>query len=388
MISAIGTPAVSNPIPVPITAPSGGVLSCTPTGAVTKCPPEADELSLSEPGSLTSSDGTYRRTSLNIRARSEVKTTDDGDVLALSQAKLRFRYDFKAADGTSIHIRVQANLNYSQTTDSEDGSQTTKLRAMMRVSMLQEHVSSGIAPLQETPDISAEAKEFISQAIDLFQQIVDATTSAFLDSDPLDGDSLIAGLVEAFNELSAAIDSMFVSPPADSETASPGEVVALLENAATNPSEVFAAAPTQTEEYPPIDVESASPSVVPPPSIVPSNGPETELLDVVGLGEPSALTNDILPVASEQEAASEGQEVAPATNEPSESFVGSVMTRVRLQMIESLRSLVDAFDSDSSGRQVSRSVFGASAQISARYSFRASDANDSLSNARGIDAQV
>ncbi len=174
---------------------------------------------------LTANDGTYQRTSLKIRVHSETAVADDGDVLARSQTKLRFRYDFEAADGTSIHIRAQASLNYAQTSDSEDGSQTTKLRVAARVSILQENVSNGLAPLQKTPDISTEAKDFISQAIDLFQQVIGATTSAFLDSDPLDGDNLIAGLVEAFNGLSAAIDSMFLSPPTDPEAAPPKKLL-------------------------------------------------------------------------------------------------------------------------------------------------------------------
>ena len=212
MTSTIGTPAVGNPISAPIAALSGGRLSCRSGSAGSQCAREADELSLSQPGLLTANDGTYQRTSLKIRVHSETEVADDGDVVAMSQTKLRFRYDFEAADGTSIHIRAQASLNYAQTSDSDDGSQTTKLRVAARVSILQENVSNGLAPLQETPDISTEANEFISQAIDLFQQVIDATTSAFLDSDPLDGDNLIAGLVEAFNGLSAAIDSMFPSP--------------------------------------------------------------------------------------------------------------------------------------------------------------------------------
>lgn len=388
MISAIGTPALANPISAPIAAPSGGTLPCRPSPAGTKSSPEADQLSLSQPGPLTSSDGTYQRTSLKIRVRSETKVADDGDVLALSQTKLRFRYDFKAADGTSIHIRVQANLNYAQTTDSDDGSQTTKLRATARVSILQKNVSSGVAPLLETPDTSAEAKEFISQAIDLFQQIIGATTSAFLDSDPLDGDSLIAGLVEAFNELSAAMDSMFLSPPAEPETVPSGEVIALLDNAASHPSEMLAAEPAQTEGTPAVDVESASPSAEPSQDTAPSNGSETSLAEVVSPGETPAPTHDAIPVTGPPEAASTSQAVAPATSQSSTTLVSSVMMRVRLQVIQSLRSLVDVFDSDSPSRQVSQSIFRASAQLSARYSLSRSDTNNSLSNANRLDTQV
>ena len=111
-------------------------------------------------------------------------------------------------------------------------------------------------------------------------------------------------------------------------------------------------------------------------------------MEAVGPEETPALTNDMLPVTGPPEAASAGQEVAPATNQPATTLVSSVMMRVRLQVIQSLSSLVDAFDSDSSSRQVSQSIFRASAQLSARYSLNVSDANDPQSLANRIDTQV
>ena len=238
MIQAIGTPAASNSMTVRSAPTSGNALSNAASLAGTHGLCEADELCLSQSAPQTLTNATYQRTSLKIRARSEVSTADDGDVRVMSQARLRFRYEFEAADGTRIRIRFQANLNYAQTTDSEDGSQFMRLQAAARVSILQENVSSGTAPLLDTPDISAASKQLMSQALDLFQQVVDATTSAFLDSDPLDGDGLITGLVEAFNQLSASIDSMFLPPPAALETVPSSEAVELLEQAAVEPGEV------------------------------------------------------------------------------------------------------------------------------------------------------
>ena len=101
----------------------------------------------------------------------------------MSHTKLRFRYDFEAADGTRIRIRAKANLHYSQINHSDEGSQSTRLRAKARILVLQENVSTGAAPLLETPEVSSEAKHEISQAIDHFYQITDAATSLFLDSD-------------------------------------------------------------------------------------------------------------------------------------------------------------------------------------------------------------
>ena len=224
MIQAIGPPAAGNSMTVRATT-SSNASSNASSLAGTNGLRGADELSLSQSAPQALTNATYQRTSLKIRARSEVSTADDGDVRAVkSQARLRFRHEFEAADGTHIRIRFQANLNYAQATDSEDGSQFMRLQAAARVSILQENVSSGTAPLLDTPDISAASKQLMSQALDLFQQVVDATTSAFLDSDPLDGDGLIAGLVDAFNELSASIDSMFLSPPVHSRRCHPAKL--------------------------------------------------------------------------------------------------------------------------------------------------------------------
>ena len=95
---------------------------------------------------------TYReRTSLQLRAQSQLQVTEDGQTLATAQAKLRFRYDFQAADGSTIQIRLQANLNYAQLTDADTESQTTKLRASLHISILQKNVASGVAPPAKRP---------------------------------------------------------------------------------------------------------------------------------------------------------------------------------------------------------------------------------------------
>ncbi|MHB8972431.1 MAG: hypothetical protein ACYC4N_18480, partial [Pirellulaceae bacterium] len=217
--------------------------------------------------------------------------------------------------------------------------------------------------------------------VDLFQQIIDVTTSAFQESNPLDGDSLIAGLVQAFNELSATIDSLFQSPSADPATVPPEEVVALLENAPADPSEVLTAEPAQSAVTPPAESESPATTAELSPDTAPSSGSESELVEAASSGETPAITNDVIPVTGPPDAAGADQEVAAAANQPTTTLVGSVMMRVRLQVIQSLKSLVDTFDTSSSSRQVSQSIFRASAQLSVRYSLSGSDANR-------IDTQV
>jgi len=209
-----------------------------------------------------------------------------------------------------------------------------------------------------------------------------------LDSDPLDGDGLIAGLVEAFNGLSESLNSIFLSPPADPEAVSSGEVVELLEQVASDPGEVLTAEPDQIEAVPPVNVEFEPLSGAPPQDIGQPSGPENERAENVGQGETSALENGVLPEAREQEGPNEGQDVEPATNEQSQPFVGSVMFRLRLQVIQSLTSLVGVFDSDLPSLLASQSIFRASAQFAARYNFSGPGVNDSLSHDSRTDAQV
>lgn len=379
MILAIGTPATSNPFFVPSTAPCGDTLSCAPGSTGVSCSREADELSLAQPGPLTAGDETYQRASLKILARSKMTVLDDGDVRFASRTKLRFHYDFEAADGTSIQIRAQANLSYSQTTDSEDGWQSSKLRATARVSILQANVSSGVAPLLQAPDISPDAKEIVSQALDLFQQVIGATASAFLDSDPLDGDSLIAGLVEAFNGLAAAIGSMSLSRPTDPAT---------LPQPTVDPSAVPAAEPAPTIVSLPVGTEPATAWQVPPQGEVPSDPLSAEPVETAVQEETPVVTNDVLLPSDLPEAAHADQQVAPATSRQSVTRVESVMMRVRLQMMQSLSSVVEAFDPEPSSLHVSRSMFRASTQLSTLYSISGTADNGSLSHANRIDTHV
>lgn len=321
MISAIGAFPARQAVSTSSTSLSSPTSSCGSSPAGTTCLPESDLLSLSQPGSLTSSVEAYQQTSLKILVRSATTATDDGAERVMAHARLRFCYDFVAADGTNIRIRAQANLDYSQFSDSDDGSQWTRLQAKARVSVLQENVSSDIAPLLETPDISTEAREIVSQALDLFQQVVGATTSAFLGSDPLDGDSLIAGIVDAFNGLTASIDSLFPPPATDLTAVPTGNGAELLAQATADPSAVLASASLPAE------------------------------------------TTQVVPDES-------------------------VMMRVRLRVIQSLSSIVDAFDADSSGQQAFRSMVKASAEITARFSVTGADAHDGLLQAAGIDTQA
>ncbi len=294
MISAIGAPVVSNPMLLPSAESSSEMPSNETSLAGPTSSTGTDVLSLSQPQPLATNDGFYQRTSLKIRSRSHVKITDDGQVRSMSHTKLRFRYDFEAADGTRIRIRVKANLHYSQFNDGDEGSQSTRLRVKAKVLVLQEGVSTGIAPLLESPEVPSEAKNGITQAIDQFNQITEAATALFLNSDPLDGDSLIAGLVDSFNGLSDSLKSMFLPQPTGSEAEPSKEVVELLAPSVSDSEELPTPKPAQIEAIPPVSIEAEPLPLpeAPPQDIGQSDVPENELAEVVGPEETSTVENE------------------------------------------------------------------------------------------------
>jgi len=364
MISSVGLPAAINPMPVLSTSPSKSALT----------------------------EGSYQRTSLKIRSQSQVRTTDDGQLLATSRTKLRFNYDFEAADGTKIRIHAVANLNYAQLADSDE--QSLKLRATAKISILQEGVASDLAPLSVAPEISDDAKKAISAGLDLFRQAMETATSLFLGSDPVDGDSLIAGAVEAFNGLSDSIGALF-APPAKIPTSLPSpEAAELLEPPVTAPTKVVPAPPEQGEATPPADAEREPLPETLPPAMAEVSEPETTPAEEVGQEEAATPETVVLPVAGEPTEAGQPSEAGDVQNtEPApagstRSLVGSAMFRVRLRVMESLRDLVGVFDFDSSRLQVSQSVFLASAQFTARYDVRELGVNEALPSATSIDAHV
>lgn len=399
MISAAGVPAVTNPIRVPSASASGDTSSTVAAPAAPTSSREPDVLSLSQPDSQPASDGSYQRTSLQIRAHSHVRVDDDGDVRSMTQAKLRFRYEFEAADGTKIRIRAEANLRYSQISDNDYESQSIKLRTAARVSVVQGNVSSGMSSLLGSSEASDDAKSAISQALGLFQQATEAVTSAFLESDPLDGDGLITGMVEAFNGLSEAVDAIFrpapsgpeTLPPAETpstpETLPPAETGELPEQAPTAPApvesgDVVAAEPESSETNPPAEVETSPVAELPSQETLPTGETPSDPVENVGQTDSPAVEIETLPTAGEVPV------VTPTTSEPAGPVARSVMVKLRMQVMQSLRSLVGEFDSGSSRLLVAQSSLRASAQFSVRYNTPGLTTNGTSTPDDRIDTQV
>lgn len=297
----------------------------------------ANQLSLAQSGLLDGADTYRERTSLQLRAQSQLQVTEDGQTLATAQAKLRFRYDFQAADGSTIQIRLQANLNYAQLTDADTESQTTKLRASLHISILQKNVASGVAPLQNDPSTSTDAQDTISQALDLFQQVTDAARSLFQASDPLDGDSLITSLVDAFNELADSLSSAFLPTPADSTPTDDATTAAEL------PAPVDTSTPTEPApvviDVPVVDVPQPEIAAVEPETVPAEDAAPEESTPQETTSQTEDTTSD-----TTAEAESSQDATAPATTAPTQSLASTVILRVRLQVIQSLRNLTSVFD--------------------------------------------
>ncbi len=424
MISAIGAPGVSNPSLVKSDARACDALASQSADTGTVSLHEPDMLSLAQAESPSAGDGFYQRTSLTVRAHSHVRETDDGRLRATSHAKLRFRYDFEAAEGTTIRVRLKANLHYAQIRNGDSEFQSVRLRAKAAVSMIQQDVSSELTPLLETSELPADAKATISQAIGLFQEVSDTAASLFLEGDPLDGDGLITGLVDTFNGLSESLNAMLGLPsPDDLNAVTSGEAAELLEQAAADPEEApeiepaeapaaepveapvveLEEAPAAESEEAPAAAESEEPSVVvaepveaaatpavdpePPPgepaqAVVPSVESESGPVESTPDAQASAPEEGMVAEAAEQEVGGDAEKVGPASNEPSRR-VRSAMLKLRFRVVQSLTSLTRVFDSESASVRTSHSVFRASARLAARYEFGQLTPHDD-----GIDTQA
>lgn len=110
-------------------------------------------------------------------------------------------------------------------------------------------------------------------------------------------------------------------------------------------------------------------------------------MENVDESEPPVAETETPPVDGEPEAI-EPEIVEPAPSESALPSAGSVMLKLRLQVVQSLNSLVQEFGSDSSGLVVSHSSLRASAQFAMRYDSSGAAVSESLVQARQIDAQV
>ncbi len=360
--------------------PSGGQPPVEPGGALISRATPSDEVSLSEPGTGLIDDGFYQRTDLSVRSRFRVSQTDDGELRTTLHSKLRFRYDFEAADGTKIRIRAKANLHYSQKSDGDQQSQSLKLRVKAHVSVVQKSVTSGVGAVAELPELSAAAQQGLSEALELFQQMTDAATSVFLGGDPLDGDSLIAGLVEAFNELTGTMDTTAI-PAGDLPESLPHDVVEQIAGPVLEQPGYTTSVPAVVgAAEPAVETDDSEISLLEHEAALDSSGESDEVAYI----EPVEF-EDVEQGTSSEDEAGEGEEIEPTA---SQQTYASVKMKMRVQFIQSLTRIVGAFDSDSSAITVSQSAFRASFQVAARYNLTGHGETDRLSKGQEMDSHV
>lgn len=392
MVPAVGAFRAGYPVHVPHAASCNKALGDESVLAATDAPEIADVLALSDPESQLASSGYYEQTSLKVRAQTRVATADDGTVRALAHARLRFDYRFEAADGTKIRIRLKANLHYAQISGDDGQSQSIRIRAKASISVLQSQISEGVAPLLEDPGVSSEARDKAAEAIENFNQVSDALTALFLDSDPLNGDSLITGLVGAFNSLAESLGAAFLEPTAERDAVPAGDDVGLIEQVASNPADVIPVASNSSEVVAPATVESEPLPVEPLPASALSAGPGNEVAVDPSAGdrqEATSVTEGEVPAeANTRGEAGESQDVDLVGRDPSQTSARSAVLQLRLRVMQSLSSLVNVFDESSSHQQVTYSTFAVSARFAARYNVTSPSGSGLLPQGDGIDTQV
>lgn len=336
--------------------------------------------------SLEFGDDSYSRSSLKVRSSSELLQSDDGSVRAASQSKLRFKYDFVDDDGTRISIRAKANLSYEQSVSADGNSQSLRLRARTSISIVQTNVANGSDELSQINGISDQAKETIGAALELFQKVTDSVTAQAFTASPIDGDSLIAGLVEAFNDFTTSVLTPFTSPAIEG-TAPPSADSDVVEGEVISSSIEPVPAPVVPTVQP---VPAVLPAPTEPVSSTEADGaaqenPEREELSIAETDGP-----DVQRDAENDDEAARGSEVVspqPAEAQASENraVAESILVKLRYQVVESLQQIVGEFGSESDPYQYSASVYRASARLKLRIDNPANSYSEPALLGRRVD---
>jgi len=322
---------------------------------------KSPETAESPTDSVELSDAYRQRESLSIRARTKLKISKDGEIKAKSQVKLRYKYDFVSADGSKISVRLKANLNFKQTVDGDQYTQSLKLSAKASVKAIQRDVSSATTSLQQAPGIPADIDKTISKALDLFGKLTDAAVGEFVERDRLDGDQLIAGVVDAFNEFAGAVLQSFLLA---------GEAQPVLpDSVATDiPATPAGDDPVET---PVVSSPSTDEPLAPTPDLgtIDLSAPVTEPT-TVGDALVEFTSDDTQENSTSVEPTEVVSTVERATGDDhlkaSKRTASAVMFKLRLQIVRSLTSLTGKLDPDSGDEAFSLSVFKSSAKLSIR----------------------
>lgn len=345
---------------------AGNTLAAPPASPETD--PEAaaggGPLTLPEPGQLQF----QGRARLRIDTRTRLRQTEDGDLRLRSQSRLRFSYEFETADGIKVKIKAKAKTQISYKQDGQSGSESIKFKSQVKlhVSLLQEGVASGMAPLVSLGEGAGELGSAISGALEQFMAIVDEVTGALLNTDSLGADDLIVKVVEAFNDLTEAARLMLSpagEPPVEAPPIGslppeaidpPSDPVEFAETVPDVPAAQPAAGSVQT-------VQGQDASAADPPNVDPDGTAEDPVVadDLPIDAGPLAGTDVGLPATESGPAASPGS-------------VELLLVEMRMRFVQSLRSLITVFDPPESGQsEGSRDAlaFSSFLKVSAKFAY-------------------
>jgi len=276
---------------------------------------------------------------LQIRSRTQVRTSSDGTTREHESTKLRFHYDVTTADGQHIELNVKAKVRQVSIEDAA-GNSVSKTQVKLQFSLLQQGVVDGLSPLQ-SDEVASDTQSGIADRLQAFLTSVGDALQQFIEGDKLTADDLVKTTVDTFNTLVDALaDLLFAptgseAPPALPPGGGPSQIPAPtpvpLENTATIPAATVGDSDPPSQVLPlPVDG-----NVVPLQAETPQ--PETPVVADL----PAIPVDTTSPIASpeptEVSAAPAADADATASPPPSATHV---LQSVRLRFMQSLTQII------------------------------------------------
>ena len=339
----------------PLYAPRGrsGTRNCSSDGAesaptsngstgggicTTPLPPTTPEA----PGGLTVQES---HLALQIRSRTQVRTSSDGTTRERESTKLRFHYDVTTADGQHIELNVKAKVQQISIEDAA-GNSVSKTQVKLQFSLLQQGVVDGLSPLQ-SDQVPSDTQSGIADRLQAFLTSVGDALQQFIEGDKLTADDLVKTTVDTFNTLVDALADLLFAPTAP--TAPTGSEAPPALPPGGGPVQIPAPTPVPLENTATIAAatvgDSDPPSqVLPLPvdgNVVPlqAETPQPETPVVADL--PAIPVDTTSPIASpeptEVSAAPAADADATASPPPSATHV---LQSVRLRFMQSLTQII------------------------------------------------
>lgn len=313
---------------------TGGGICTTPLPPTT---PEA-------PGGLTVQES---HLALQIRSRTQVRTSSDGTTRERESTKLRFHYDVTTADGQHIELNVKAKVQQVSIEDAA-GNSVSKTQVKLQFSLLQQGVAEGLSPLQ-SDEVPSDTQSGIADRLQAFLTSVGDALQQFIEGDKLTADDLVKTTVDTFNTLVDALADLLFAPAAP--TAPTGSEAPPALPPGGGPDQVPAPTPVPLENTATIPAAPTSDSSPPPQvSPLPEEGnvaseplqAETPQPETPAVADAPAIPADTTSLVASPEPTEVS--VAPAVDPdaavtPSPSAT-HVLQSVRLRFMQSLTQII------------------------------------------------